>query len=272
MIRLMLGRDHEKEMLDKTKEWLEIEGNKFTLVLDELHSYRGTSGAEVSYLIKRFLDRIGILNKPDKLQIICSSASITNSNESYDFLEDFFGIKADSFQIIGDEDEEIDSKNLDIEIDFVKDILDEKPDRLDEKDIENLNNSFYEIIKMLPRDKRDLKSISQTIFKNNEDVMNNLERLFDTICRDINSTSRYRIHYFIRRFREVFACVDRDCTAVDKKTTSSKRTVGKIYLEQRNRCICGSKVLTLHYCDSCEHLALGGWILMKKMMTITRKF
>ena len=35
MIRLMLGRDYEKEMLDKTKEWLEIEGNKFTLVLDE---------------------------------------------------------------------------------------------------------------------------------------------------------------------------------------------------------------------------------------------
>ena len=32
----MLGRDYEKEMLDKTKEWLEIEGNKFTLVLDEL--------------------------------------------------------------------------------------------------------------------------------------------------------------------------------------------------------------------------------------------
>lgn len=264
MIRLMLGRDHEKEMLDKTKEWLEIEGNKFTLVLDELHSYRGTSGAEVSYLIKRFLDRIGILNKPDKLQIICSSASITNSDESYDFLEDFFGIKADSFQIIGDEDEEVDSKNLDIEIDFVKDILDEQPDRLDEKDIENLNNSFYEIIKMLPKDKRDLKSISQTIFKNNEDVMNNLERLFDTICRDINSTSRYRIHYFIRRFREVFACVDRDCTAVDKQATSSKRTVGKIYLEQRNRCICGSKVLTLHYCDSCENLALGGWILDEK--------
>ena len=28
---------------------------------------------------------------------------------------------------------------------------------------------------MLPRDKRDLKSISQTIFKNNEDVMNNLK-------------------------------------------------------------------------------------------------
>ena len=100
MIRLITGCDYEKEMLDKTKEWLEIEGNKFTLVLDELHSYRGTSGAEVSYLIKRFLDRIGILNKPDKLQIICLPVSITNSDESYDFLEDFFGIKADSFEII----------------------------------------------------------------------------------------------------------------------------------------------------------------------------
>ena len=152
------------------------------------------------------MDRIGILNKPDKLQIICSSASITNSDESYDFLEDFFGIKADSFEIIGDEDEKIDSKNLDSEIDFINDILDEKPDRLDEKDIKNLNNSFYELIKKLPKDKRDLFSISQTIFKNNEDVMGNLESLFETIRRDINPTSKYRIHYFIRRFRSFCLC------------------------------------------------------------------
>lgn len=271
MIRLMLGRDHEKEMLDKTREWLKIEGNKFTLVLDELHSYRGTSGAEVSYLIKRFLDRIGILNKPEKLQIICSSASITNSEESYDFLEEFFGIKADSFEIIGDEYEEIDSKNLNLEIDFLKDILDEKSESLNEEDIKKINNSFYELVRKLPKDKRDLFSISQTIFKDSEDILGNLESLFETISKDIHPTSRYRIHYFIRRFREVFVCVDKNCNAVDMKYVSSKRTIGKIYLEQRNRCICGSKVLTLHYCDTCEQIALGGWILDEKVDDYNQK-
>ena len=41
-------------MLNQTKEWLEQDGNKFALFLDELHSYRGTQGTEVSLLIKRF--------------------------------------------------------------------------------------------------------------------------------------------------------------------------------------------------------------------------
>ena len=57
--------------------------------------------------------------------------------------------------------------------------------------------------------------------------MGNLESLFETISRDINPTSKYRIHYFIRRFREVFACVDKNCTAIDNQNVSSKRTYRK---------------------------------------------
>ena len=56
MMRIMLGRPFEEKIINNTKKWLEEEGTKFTLMLDELHSYRGTSGAEISYLIKRFLD------------------------------------------------------------------------------------------------------------------------------------------------------------------------------------------------------------------------
>ena len=44
MLNAMLSRDYESNMLNQTKEWLEQDGNKFTLMLDELHSYRGTQG------------------------------------------------------------------------------------------------------------------------------------------------------------------------------------------------------------------------------------
>ena len=82
MLNVMLSRDYESNMLNQTKEWLEQDGNKFTLMLDELHSYRGTQGTEVSLLIKRFLNRIGA-NKKGKLQIIASSASLDKGSEKF---------------------------------------------------------------------------------------------------------------------------------------------------------------------------------------------
>ena len=88
MLNVMLSRDYESNMLNQTKEWLEQDGNKFTLMLDELHSYRGTR--EQVLLIKRFLNRIGA-NKKGKLQIIASSASLDKGSEK--FLEDFLSIK-----------------------------------------------------------------------------------------------------------------------------------------------------------------------------------
>ena len=42
MLNVMLTRDFESNMLELTKEWLQKPGNKFTLMIDELHTYRGT--------------------------------------------------------------------------------------------------------------------------------------------------------------------------------------------------------------------------------------
>ena len=85
MLNVMLSRDYESNMLNQTKEWLEQDGNKFTLMLDELHSYRGTQGTSF-FAYKTFLNRIGA-NKKGKLQIIASSASLDKGSEK--FLEDF---------------------------------------------------------------------------------------------------------------------------------------------------------------------------------------
>ena len=40
---------------ERTKRWLEVsEENTFSLVIDELHGYRGTQGSEVSLLARNF--------------------------------------------------------------------------------------------------------------------------------------------------------------------------------------------------------------------------
>ena len=52
MLNVMLMRDLEEPIFEATREWLrEDESNVFTLVIDELHSYRGTPGTEIAFLL-----------------------------------------------------------------------------------------------------------------------------------------------------------------------------------------------------------------------------
>jgi DEAD/DEAH box helicase domain-containing protein len=91
MLAIMLLRDREQQMLDQTRRWLEeSKQNRFTLVIDELHSYRGTGGTEISYTIRAFLDRLGLTPDDPQLQIIATSASLS-PKDGQTFLRDFFG-------------------------------------------------------------------------------------------------------------------------------------------------------------------------------------
>jgi len=91
MLSIMLLREREQHLLDETRAWLEdSEHNRFYLVIDELHSYRGTGGTEISYTIRAFLERIGLTPNHPQLQIIATSASLSPT-DGQQFLGDFFG-------------------------------------------------------------------------------------------------------------------------------------------------------------------------------------
>ena len=99
MLNVMLMRRIEEQIFEKTRAWLaQDKANKFFLVIDELHSYRGTPGTEVSYILRLLLDRLGVNIDSEQLVIIATSASMTESIESRNFLQDFFG--RDRFEII----------------------------------------------------------------------------------------------------------------------------------------------------------------------------
>jgi len=101
MLSIMLMRDEDSKIFEKTKTWLE--GGKdrvFHLIIDELHLYRGSAGSEVAYLLRLLLLRLGLHPGHPQLRILCSSASLESDNElSKKFLEDFFG-KGSSFEVI----------------------------------------------------------------------------------------------------------------------------------------------------------------------------
>lgn len=76
MLEYMLLRPFERPIFRQTADWLKKDGNQFLLVLDEAHMYRGAKGAEVSFLLRRLCARLGINDKPEKLRVICTSASL----------------------------------------------------------------------------------------------------------------------------------------------------------------------------------------------------
>ena len=99
MLNIMLMRSVEKALFDKTREWLKSDPrNKFFLIVDELHSYRGTSGTEVAYILRLLLHRLGLSLDSDQLVILATSASVTDEPDSRKFLREFFG--RDRFEII----------------------------------------------------------------------------------------------------------------------------------------------------------------------------
>jgi Lhr-like helicase len=110
MLSIMLMRDIDKGIFDKTKQWLacddlpaeQREAEKpnriFHLIIDELHLYRGTQGTEVAYLLKLVLNRLGLHPQHPQLRILASSASLeAGDTDSKNFVCDFFGVSQTHF-------------------------------------------------------------------------------------------------------------------------------------------------------------------------------
>ena len=80
MLEYMLLRPREKKIWDDTREWLDSNAdNKLLFVIDEAHMYRGSSGGEVSLLIRRLFHKLGIGR--DRVQFILTTASMPNKSQ-----------------------------------------------------------------------------------------------------------------------------------------------------------------------------------------------
>ena len=105
MLNIMLMRQVEAGMFDKTRAWLRSDpANRFFLIVDELHSYRGTPGTEVAYILRLLLDRLGLSTDSDQLALLATSASVDDTPKSRKFLREFFG--RDNFRIVSEDQEQ----------------------------------------------------------------------------------------------------------------------------------------------------------------------
>lgn len=251
MLNVMLMRETEQPIFQTTRDWLRTDpSNEVTLVVDELHLYRGTQGAEVSMVVRNLCDRLGLAADSPQLKIIATSASLDQNRSSY--LENFFGTDPNAFVTIPGRPLAVDAELPLVPADVAA--------RLDSGETAGLDHALARSC----ADDSDPKHLRATrLSQVAERLLGDLreEPLLDRVLEHLGTNPvegqiPFRTHILLRSMRGIWACCDPDCAEV-----SGHRRVGKLYSRPRHFCDCGARVLELLYCDHCGDLGLGGYVV-----------
>lgn len=300
MLNIMLMRSVEANIFDSTRRWLGADRrNLFYLVVDELHSYRGTPGTEVGYLLRALLDRLGLDPDSSQLRIISTSASINqNDPASIAYLEQFFGRDPSTFTVIPGYEAAFPAPpggGAFAAILSALAALDSDLDRLDQlaaaryfaaavgaassaaEPSRTLADALDRICAFEPVRRAGmtgpftLKRLAAEVFGSDGDVevvaargllrALVLARRPDSEGRDV-APLPFRVHYFFHNAGRLWACVSPACPGRTGATPpgTPPPPVGRLYSEPRPRCdSCSARVLELLYCQPCGEVFLGGY-------------
>ena len=284
MLEYMMMRPVERAIFDRTAEWLARNPEeKFLVVLDEAHLYRGSAGAEVGLLLRRLRDRLNI--PQERMQYICATASFNSSDDAPFFGAQLSGSPASTFvsvkgdlalekvQCTGDRDDAsiLAAINLDLLYRAGSDA--ERIDVLSELFTSRgvapggpVEVALYEalraygplglLINSTMKEALPVESLAQAIFPEVEKVT--AEKAV-TVLLALGSFARAgtgsppmlpsRIHAFFRGLPGLWVCLDPDCT--HKQGKDDEGICGNMYAQPRRRCECGAVVLELFTCRNC---------------------
>ena len=291
MLNIMLMRNVENHIFDGTRRWLESdrENHRFHLVIDELHSYRGTPGTEVGYLLRALLHRIGLTPDSPQLRVIATSASIENDADSLMYLEQFLGRDRATFSVIqgarrsfpapttplsahsrsfADLDSGLDQPDPGQAISaFAINVGITSPNtagRLLEECLTSL--SAFRPVAALGEPFR-LDQLAAAVFGGVASDQIEAARGLLRACilaknADDDAPLPIRAHLFFHNAGRIWACVNPDCSGRTGLTPegSPPPPVGRLYSLPRPRCEnCNAAVLELLYCQPCGEVFLGGY-------------
>lgn len=289
MLSIMMMRHVDGGIFENTKKWLEeSKDHIFHLIIDELHLYRGTSGAEVSYLLKIMLQRIGLTPDHPQLRILASSASLEpEDQDSRTFLQDFFGVPEDCFEIIPGVPDEIPTdsgvilpsqafadfqtmytsvpdqavsilvKNLGYKGDkdgivALKDTLESKGLKLASTMLAACKDETTNMVRAVSLDSFSEKLFGTHIKKEERNLA--LTGLFTAreLCdtkKELSNLPSFRFHWFFRNIEGLWAS-----TALE----TPAHPIGKLYAKPDIVDSRGKRILELLYCEQCGTVFYGG--------------
>lgn len=259
MLNTMMMRHFEDSIFEQTATWLDSSpDNVFTLVVDELHIYRGTQGSEVAMIVRALLRRLGLSPDSPKLRVIATSASLSESHQGLDYLEQFFGIDRTTFTVQP-------GRQLALN----------PPGRISRQEAEKGTAEPARLTHAIaaacedPSEGRiratSIEVIASRLFPDESDDTALTENLLQQIADSQPSSDSIALrgHVFVRNPRGMWACSNPDCKGVTG--ASADRLIGRLYTTPLSACTaCGSRVLELLYCYECGDISLGGFIADEK--------
>jgi DEAD/DEAH box helicase domain-containing protein len=250
MLNAILMREREQPMLSATREWLQgDERNALTLVVDELHTYRGTQGGEVALVLRNLLRRLGLAPDSPQLRCIGTSASL-DGEQGLGYLEGFFGVERDTFHVTAGAPREVPQ---------ARPLSDSERRAVAAGDpVEGLSATLAAVCDDVdgPRAVR-VSEAAERLLGDPDPV--GLEPVLEQLAeRPEENAVPFRSHHFVRQIRGMWACADPECEALDGESAEA-RPVGKLLSRPAARCRCGSRVLELLYCYQCGEAFLGGF-------------
>lgn len=290
MLNIMLMRGVERAVFDQTRDWLsESSEHVFHLVIDELHSYRGTSGTEIAYLLRLLYDRIGLTADSPQLRILSSSASLEDTSRGRTFLSEFFAVDQARFAIIGGSPERPTPGNIqplagrssafvDFEEDWERDPGDavrNLAERLDQDPPSN-EAPVQALYKTLEKAEafaavledyatpETAKQLGDRVFVEPEVPPKAVVGLLHAMCHakigpddEAPAPLPVRAHIFFRNVPGLWACIDPKCPHAPQGV--KERPLGKLYSRPRLVCECGARILDVLICSTCGEVFFGGY-------------
>jgi ATP-dependent helicase YprA (DUF1998 family) len=298
MLNIMLMRGLEAGIFDRTRAWLEADriNHVFHLIVDELHTYRGTPGTEVGYLLRALLHRIGLDPDSPQLRIIATSASMENDVQSRRYLEQFFGRDESSFEILSGRqrrfpappsgmapyasafasfNNELDSAPFDQAVtNFASAVgadSNGEPGKVVARAYEAIR-ALEPVRSACEHEPLTLERLASAVFGGSSDADKAAARglVRGLIHARIPGAEPgimvaplpLRIHYFFHNAGRIWACTNPSCSGRTGRTPEGADAppVGRLFTDPIPRCdSCGSRVLELLYCQPCGEVFLGGY-------------
>jgi ATP-dependent helicase YprA (DUF1998 family) len=283
MLEYMLMRPIERPIFDQTRDWLEHNpGEKFLIVLDEAHLYRGAAGAEVGLLLRRLRDRLNI--PPERLQVICATASFKDAAYAPLFGAQLTGVPPQTFVPIQGEfawrPHAAKGTKRDAEVLAAIDLAkfysledDEARAKIIQPFLEyrhvteegTLEARLFQALSEFPplgllinstmKQARPVEELGRDLFP---DASGEADEAA-TVLMALGSIARLdpkspgllpcRIHNFFRGLAGLWVCMDAACTELAEEERSG--ICGKMYSQPREYCDCGARVHELYTCRFC---------------------
>lgn len=250
MLNVALMRDDEDSLFARTQEWLEASTKHvFTVIVDELHLYRGTSGSEVAYLLRRLRRRLGLDGRPHQMRVITTTASLDwDRVTDRQFVAEFFDKPQESFTAITGDRVVPAASTLDA--DLVATLLADSGEPVVlPADVKGAIS-----VPFVENGWRPLRhgQIAAAVFGDHPGAAAALDRVVSAAGGVTPAPFRTRAHLFFRNVIGFWACSDPACP-------DGTGSTGQLFAQPRFVCTCGARVLELLYCDHCGEHFMGGY-------------